>query len=190
MPFKNAFDKTMGHEGGYVHDPVDRGGETYKGITRKWWSTWPGWRIIDSLKPIRDTKALNNNQELDILVRKFYESEFWLKPRLNLIDDISVVMAEKLFDTGINVDMTRACRWFQSTLNLLNRNQKSYKDILVDGRIGPVTATTFKQCLDNNPLQRIIVVFAIHQGEHYKSIMERDPSQERFVGWFDRLYYI
>ncbi len=33
MSFTNAYDETMGYEGGYVHDPTDRGGETYKGIS-------------------------------------------------------------------------------------------------------------------------------------------------------------
>lgn len=190
MPFDKAYNHTMGIEGGYANDPTDRGGETYKGISRRWWPLWEGWKIIDSLKPIKSVRDLNNHPELEKLVRLFYEKEFWVKPGLYRIDEIEPTMAEKLFDTGINVDMSRACRWFQSSLNLLNRNQKYYQDIAVDGKIGPMTATTFKKALESNPLKRIVVVFAIHQGNHYVSIMERDKSQEKYVGWFDRVYYI
>ena len=33
--FNDAFDETMGHEGGYVNDSNDAGGETYRGISRR-----------------------------------------------------------------------------------------------------------------------------------------------------------
>lgn len=190
MPFDKVYNKTMVHEGGYVNDPVDRGGETYRGISRRWWPYWRGWKIIDSLKPITDTGILDNHINLQNLVRSFYETEFWIKPGLHRIDKIEPKMAEKIFDTGINVDMSRACKWFQISLNLLNRNQKYYNDIIVDGKIGPKTALTFEKALKSSPLKRIVVVFAIHQGEHYKNIMISDRSQEKYVGWFDRVYYI
>ena len=35
--FEAAFDETLGHEGGYVHDPDgpdDAGGATYRGVAR------------------------------------------------------------------------------------------------------------------------------------------------------------
>ena len=37
----------MKHEGGYVFDPDDSGGETYKGVARKFHSKWEGWSKID-----------------------------------------------------------------------------------------------------------------------------------------------
>ncbi|MFM7564688.1 MAG: glycosyl hydrolase 108 family protein, partial [Planctomycetota bacterium] len=33
--FAIAFDETMINEGGYVDDPDDRGGETYRGVARR-----------------------------------------------------------------------------------------------------------------------------------------------------------
>jgi lysozyme family protein len=190
MPFDTAYNKTMGYEGGYANDPVDPGGETYKGISRRFHPNWSGWKIIDMYKSRKNfISDLYRDKYLDKLTRDFYKEKFWDSPGINLIDDISPEMAEKLFDTGINVGMQRASKWFQSTLNLLNRNQKRYPDISVDGMIGPTTAGTFKKALESNPLKRIMTVFAIHQGEHYKAIMERDKTQERYVGWFDRLDY-
>ena len=48
--FKEAFELTLAHEGGYVKDPDDRGGETYKGIARRYNPGWSGWARIDKAK--------------------------------------------------------------------------------------------------------------------------------------------
>jgi lysozyme family protein len=42
-----AYESTMKAEGGYVNNPQDPGGETYKGIARKFNSKWDGWIAID-----------------------------------------------------------------------------------------------------------------------------------------------
>ena len=47
--FNKAYKATMGHEGGYVDDPADKGGETYKGIARRYNPGWGGWKQIDPL---------------------------------------------------------------------------------------------------------------------------------------------
>ncbi|WP_369682039.1 glycosyl hydrolase 108 family protein [Malonomonas rubra] len=38
----NAFQITLGHEGGYAFAPDDAGGETYKGLVRHHHSSWLG----------------------------------------------------------------------------------------------------------------------------------------------------
>jgi len=86
---------------------------------------------------------------------------------------------------GVNVGVIRAAEWLQSSLNLLNRGKRS--DIKVDGGIGPTTLRELQECIKTNPIKRLMNVFSVHQGEHYKGIMERDASQKRYVGWFDRV---
>ena len=39
MDFDTAFEKLIGHEGGYVNDPVDPGGETKYGISKRAYPT-------------------------------------------------------------------------------------------------------------------------------------------------------
>lgn len=192
MPFDKAYDITMGYEGGYSDDPVDRGGESYKGISRRWHPNWPGWVLIDGYKkknPDKIPSILYKDSVLNQLTRAFYKDHYWTKPHFNKVDNISPDIAERLFDIGINVGLKRVSRWFQETLNLLNRNQKYYQDIKVDGDIGPTTLRTFKESLQVNPEKRILNVISIFQGYHYKSLMEHDKTQERFVGWFDRLSF-
>jgi len=189
MSFKNAYNQTMGHEGGYVNDPVDPGGETYKGVSRRNWPDWGGWRIIDAYKPFSDPSHLYHDDQLDKFTRDFYKFHFWDRPNYCGVDKIWEKLAEKLFDTGVNVGTGRASKWLQASLNLLNRNAKYFPDIKVDGGIGPKTLGVLQQALGCNPKDRILTVFAIHQGEHYKDIMVAHPTQERYVGWFDRLTY-
>lgn len=48
--FGDAFKKLSIKEGGYVNDKDDAGGETYRGISRKYNPTWQGWNMIDQYK--------------------------------------------------------------------------------------------------------------------------------------------
>ncbi len=41
MSFEQAVDKVLDHEGGFVDDPADRGGMTFMGISRRWFSDEP-----------------------------------------------------------------------------------------------------------------------------------------------------
>ncbi len=59
------------HEGGYTNDPVDVGGETYRGIARRYNPQWEGWDLID------DTKPNIKHTNLDPYVHKFYEEKYW-----------------------------------------------------------------------------------------------------------------
>ncbi|KAA3626455.1 MAG: hypothetical protein DWQ09_16280 [Proteobacteria bacterium] len=38
------------HGGGYVNDPVDRGGKRYRSAARRFHADWAGWKRIDSLR--------------------------------------------------------------------------------------------------------------------------------------------
>ena len=75
--FKNAFDLMISHEGGYVNDPDDPGGETYKGVARKIFSKWEGWSRIDMLKRQSGFPAnLDRDPELQEAIEDFYEVQF------------------------------------------------------------------------------------------------------------------
>ena len=50
--FNLAYKKLEVAEGGYVNDPDDKGGETYKGISRKANPNWAGWISIDQIKKL------------------------------------------------------------------------------------------------------------------------------------------
>ena len=77
--YKEAIAKVLKHEGGYVNDPDDKGGETYKGISRKNWKVWSGWKIIDNSKSLANfPKCLYVNTLLNEYVIDFYKRNFWV----------------------------------------------------------------------------------------------------------------
>ena len=174
--FDVAFDVTMGHEGGYSNDPDDPGGETYRGISRKHHPLWTGWALVNPRHI--------NEKVLDPYVREFYLIEYWDKLKCQ---HFSQIIANELFDTGVNVGKRVAGTFFQQGLNLLNKNETLYKNIVVDGWIGPATIRVHHEM----PLKYkkvLAKIMNILQGHYYIMLMESDERREKWVGWFGRVH--
>jgi len=183
--FLQAYNKTMSHEGGYSFDPNDAGGETYKGVSRRAHPNWFGWRVVDEAKKFKDfPNNLTKNKDLQDLILEFYKDKFW--DILNL-DHYSQEISEELFDTCVNVGVFRAVTFLQSTINLLNRNGQKYDDIVIDGKFGPNTEKYFNLCLQTNTEKLILNVLNGYQIKHYITLMEKNPTQEIYIGWFNRV---
>lgn len=180
--FNLAFVKTDQSEGGWVNNSKDRGGETYRGISRKNFPRWAGWAIVDSHKGSRDfPKSLERLKELNDLVHAFYKHEFWDKMQLDRIKNQGI--SEKIYDIGVNMGFKVAITFLQKALNLTNRNGRDYKDIAEDGIIGPITISTMNN--HKNP-ETIFKIMNVLQGNRYINIAENDQVQEAFInGWFN-----
>lgn len=99
--YKHAIAKVLLTEGGYVNDPKDNGGETYKGISRKNWQKWTGWAFVDFAKKKPGfEKQLNANTQLQDSVYAFYKREFWDKIGGDMI--ASQTIANNLVDAAVN----------------------------------------------------------------------------------------
>lgn len=183
--FRIAYALTEGNEGGYVCDRNDKGGETYRGISRKWFPDWEGWLIIDDYKKNNYLKRGDyiDNALLDALVLGFYEFMFWERNRLDKINNQDI--ANEIFDTAVNMGSDVAIEFVQFAINLLNRDQHDYKDIPVDRKIGPVTISL----VNSYPYPEVIVkVLNGLQFSRYVSICLKDPTQEaNFRGWLKRV---
>jgi len=84
--FNKAFQLILAHEGGYINDSDDPGGETYKGIARKMNPDWLGWHIIDLLKKqpgfpesLCTCHEVEINCQLQYEVKSFYYLNFHKK---------------------------------------------------------------------------------------------------------------
>ena len=178
--FNKAFDITMGHEGGYSNDADDAGGETYRGISRKYNPHWTGWNLIDDTKPNID-KA-----KLDPYVRNFYEDKYWDE---NLLDEVeSQAVANEIFDTGVNMGTAKAAKFLQQSLNYLNRNGTLFNELVVDGKIGKKTLDALDDVLCEGDETILLTMMNVLQGNHYFEYMTKSPIQEKFArGWFSRV---
>lgn len=129
--FLKAHAKTSAHEAGYANDSRDKGGETWAGITRRDWSAWPGWAIVDAakkriigdassldlLKPARQRldAALNADAKLAALVAELYEARYWAP--LYLDTEPSQMVAEKAYDIAVNMGVGTAKKFLEEARN-------------------------------------------------------------------------
>lgn len=188
--FEIAYGITRQNEGGWHGgtgaNSADRGGETFKGIARRLWPNWAGWTFVDDFKGKKGfpNNALND-YELSRMVRNFYRSEFW---SVNRLDDIrSQAIANEMFDTGVNVGTRQSALWLQRSVNILNRNGTSWRDITVDGVIGNITLGVVNG-LSTTDTTALFNLLNIYQGAHYLNLAERDKTQEAFIrGWVTRV---
>ena len=190
-----SFNKALSAEGLISNNPADKGGFTYKGISQTKHPSWSGWKIIDSILPSLASKrrgtegeVLNSNQQLNHLVQEFYHSEFWNKIQGDLLP--SQLIADELFDSSINLGVPVASEFLQRTINLLNRNTHLYSDITVDGIIGSKTLAALNKCISVNSEKLVFNLLNFYQAKRYIEIMERDRTQEIFIGWFSRIEII
>lgn len=162
--FSKAFDELIGIEGGYVNDPTDRGGETKYGISKRSY-------------PNEDIRGLTLQRAKEI-----YYKDFWQKTGADRVYDDKI--SNELFDTGVNMGVGTATRFFQQALNLMNRNQRDFPDLVVDGILGVKTFRGYDK-VDKSILLKVLNGL---QFCRYKEICERDPSQEKyFNGWMKRI---
>lgn len=188
IPFAKAFAASMQHEGGYANVQGDKGGETYMGISRVYWPSWPGWPVIDDWRSER-INALQRDTMLTEHVRAFYRAQFWDRMRCDEVAQLSERIAMELFDTGVNMGVGRAVRFLQEALNMLNRGGRTYADIAVDGQIGRDTLNTLARCLQSQPGSKEgneALILNCMNGEQYIAY-KQNPQHEQFRGWFARV---
>lgn len=97
IDFDTAIERVLGHEGGYVDDAADPGGETNWGISRRSYPT------LDIRNLTRDgAKAI-------------YRRDFW-DPVASKVDNSALVA--QLFDAAVNHGMGNATRFLQRALDV------------------------------------------------------------------------
>ncbi|MDE5419125.1 hypothetical protein L3049_14085 [Labilibaculum sp. DW002] len=126
--FRISHNITSKLEGGYANNPKDNGGETYAGISRKYFPYWIGWQFIDrQAHPIRNNTRFTN---LNGAVEIFYTREFWDKLHCSKLEQS---LANQLFDYAVNSGKGQAVKDLQRVLNGLGEALK------VDGALGSKT---------------------------------------------------
>lgn len=187
IDFMKVFEDVIAVEGGYVNDPTDRGGETYMGVARKHNPDWRGWEIVDFYKE-KSGFPLNLGASMALykLVADVYREKYWDKLMGDQIPDEDIAI--ELFDTGINMGISRVVTFLQKSLNILNRNHKLYPDLASDGCMGMKTINAIKAYIKNDEVSLLLKLMNVFQGMHYITLMQNHPEQEKYArGWFSRV---
>lgn len=92
MNFDQAFERLIGHEGGYVNDPRDPGGET-------------NWGISKRAYPDVDIKALTMDA-----AKAIYRRDYWAPVRA---DELPDSVRFDVFDAAVNHGVSQAAKWLQ-----------------------------------------------------------------------------
>ena len=108
--FEDIIKIVLEHEGGYVNDPKDPGGETKFGVSKKAY-------------PDLDIKNLTEEDARDI-----YRKDYWDKYK---VESLKEDLRHIYFDMCINMGSGRAVKIMQEAANSKGANIK------VDGGIGP-----------------------------------------------------
>lgn len=144
--FNTAIELILKHEGGYVNDPSDRGGETKYGISKKSY-------------PELDIASLTKEHAKEI-----YSQDYWIPIKGDLINDQSIanhvldlkvnsgragvkVVQDTLFSMGKNIGVDGLIGG-QTILALNSVNPIEFNNKLVEKRID-----FYKNIVANDPLQ-------------------------------------
>lgn len=173
----NILPITLKHEGGYVNDPADRGGETYRGISRRANPNWEGWNLLKKHLPLRRGDIVNDKKLKDAVAKVYWEKYFYAN-RFNQLD--SPMVALQLFDFAVHGGYS--VRRIQHMLN-----EQFNMNVATDSIIGPQTLGAINSCNSSELACAIIK----SRKQHLDAIIERDISQTRFErGWNNRLNYM
>jgi lysozyme family protein len=157
--FLKAFEYLMYHEGGYVNDPKDAGGETRYGISKRSY-------------PQLDIKNLMRDQ-----AQQIYFCDFWGKSKCEQINDDN--LAIKFFDLCVNTGINQATKLIQKTL------RSAGQIVAEDGIIGSATLAAVNKA---DPTDLLAALKSEAAG-YYRMIAQANPSQQKFIeGWLRRAY--
>lgn len=103
LTFQQIFDRLIGHEGGYVNDLQDPGGETNWGVTK---------RTAMANGYTGNMKTMTRQQAYEI-----YRRAFWLRYNCEQMPD---AVAYQFFDAAVNHGFGNASRMLQRAVGVLD----------------------------------------------------------------------
>lgn len=161
MTFERALEVTLGFEGGFSHDPIDRGGATNYGVTQ---AAYDRFRKANRLRP----RSVELIDQVEILA--LYRLNYWLTAHC---DELPPRLAMCVFDSSVNHGPRTAIKLLQRALHIHD-----------DGIFGSQTRTALFHCDEAEVIRRYLDA----RQDFYDDIIERDPTQIRFArGWRNRV---
>ena len=161
MTIDPILDEVIRREGGYVHDPVDRGGPTKYGITQRTLRAWRGQMVTAA-----DVRRLTRDEAWAIYQRRYVDA-----PGFATLPD---PLRAQVVDDGV----------LSGPRHTVKDLQRAIGGVTVDGQLGPTTRAALDSAGVRLVHARLIQVRATRIGR----IVQRAPSQARFLtGWLARI---
>lgn len=184
--FDLALAKTLAHEGGYSNNPNDKGGETFCGISRKYWPEWSGWAILDGARESGvsiESFSKRTSVFVDMHVSPFYRHNFWLPIHGDEIE--SQEIADMVFDCSVNPNPKAAVTFAQTAHNKIFKESKYIID--VDGIFGADTLHALNSIEHPDHIGWFVDAMDGQRKKYYlKSIQRRHENAVFAGGWADR----
>ena len=158
--FEKALKRILKHEGGFVNDPLDSGGMTNLGVTKRVWEEFVGHPVSEA-----DMRALTPE-----IIAPMYKMKYW---NSSYCEVLPKGLDYVVFDFAVNAGTGRSVKTLQSAIGCV-----------ADGVIGPKTMAVIN---DANP-KDLIAKFSDARADFYQGIVARKPNQARFIkGWLNRV---
>ena len=171
--WEEALKFTLGYEGGYANSPWDAGGETFRGISRRFWGSWEGWVLVDQIRAAAPTDfrtVLLQDQTLLQEAMNFYRRNFWDQINGDALPHNYAIAA---FDMAVHSGV-------QTAVRILQYSVKAH----VDGVVGP---RTVQACLDAGE-PGLITYLAARAKLLHEIMVNRDDQKVWAMNWFKRLF--
>lgn len=165
-------------EGGYVNDPLDRGGATNYGVTE-------AVARQNGYEGHMRNFPKNCYGKVTVCAEKIYVEKYVEAPGYTPLLSIEPAVAQELVDSAVNMGPARPSAAFQASLNVL-----CYSGLKTDGRVGPATIKAYQACqpvMGKNALcVAVLQSLDNWQAARYRAIVRAKPSQKRFLnGWLN-----
>ena len=169
--FNDAIPTVLRHEGGFVDSPNDPGGATNFGVSLRW---------LKAKGLLEELEEQDKTQDEVLVVRSltkeqaagFYKAYWWDFYKYQNLTAQPV--ATKVFDTAVNIGASRAHKFLQGIVGVVQ-----------DGVLGP---KSFSEANAMSP-SVLVVKFQTAQAQFYRDLVVRNPKLEEFIsGWLNRAY--
>lgn len=170
MSWDRAIAFTLKWEGGYVNDPLDRGGATNMGITQYVLNA----AYASGLVNCQNVRYLTKAQAMTIYKARYWEAYDWG----GYPQPIDMIM----FDCTVNSGIGNAARIAQRACVSLGSKLE------IDGKWGPLSRSAlYAQAWERGAaLARMLLVKRLN---FFDAIVASRPNQKRFLpGWRNRVY--
>lgn len=157
--------KILKWEGGFVNNPMDKGGPTNKGVTI---ATFTAYRKLKNQPPptVDDLKNISDAEWMDIL-RTYY----WNKWKADNL--------ECQYTANLLVDWV----WASGIYGI--KYPQQVLGVTADGIVGRNTLLALNECADRKEMFQKLWD---RRKAHFEAIVEHNPSQRIFLkGWLNRL---